>query len=797
MNKVFIFLIMFCALASNVYSKDKLLIFWYGMGMGHIIPAKRIAQHAEQHFQKFNKTLETKLVDIRDFGLSDSVAEATGKQKYLSWALNESKQYNEFFQWHLERDPNEIKTNFNLHQMAKFLEKEKPTAVIAVFWGAAHALYHLKKTYDLDFSLGLLYTDYGVHKFAFMAPTLDQIFMPSKKLYSRITKKYPVLEPYKSSFNYSGIPVAMDVIEELNKMGKENAVKVINQTVGKDSVNKLDPKAFTVALARGGEAFIPLADLINQTRKKLSSTLKNKNYNILALSGGAKADKAELDAIAKQDKNVIIVQHVDNKDYLKYMKASDLLLTKPGGVTLTEAGLLGVPMIIMKGLGGQEQDNADEFVKHKMAFNIEDPNQIIEKIEDLARVPQKLDAMRAKQKEYFKDYNPGAISEWLYRSSLSNGNPNWHTLGPKLENKNYTKMLQDQFDLSTILLKNWFQYFMKISDVGKATKNSTLDNRFDELAKMYITKAIDKLDRKIDRYIKRIKEYKKYKEKNKDQRGLKASYPGPNINRTRWNYITALTYHCKFQKMRMEKCKIIKREYIDEVIRKLLHSVNKERRTIGDIFSTVKTWKYSKATLHKNLADYYSVVDNHTDASIHAEEALKLFAENNKNESMINIIGSNLAKSNKENAVKHYRNYLNKNPKLYSVRIDLAKLYIDMKRHDEADKELTIISNKPELTENEVFLVAASFIRINQDEKSFAVLEKALSTHHKNSLHLHAQYFKSLVREDKEAKEYKQKIDADPNRRAQLEQLKKQYRELLGKEVADIAKLPILIEDAL
>ena len=65
------------------------------------------------------------------------------------------------------------------------------------------------------------------------------------------------------------------------------------------------------------------------------------------------------------------------------MYVSDILLTKPGGVTITEAGLLETPLIIMTGLGGQEQDNTDEFVQNQMAFEIKDANEIVNKIGEL------------------------------------------------------------------------------------------------------------------------------------------------------------------------------------------------------------------------------------------------------------------------------------------------------------------------------------------------------------------------------------------------------------------------------
>ncbi len=67
----------------------------------------------------------------------------------------------------------------------------------------------------------------------------------------------------------------------------------------------------------------------------------------------------------KKTKLIYFTQHVE-----QYMQASDLLITKPGGLTVTEALASNLPMLVFEAIPGQEEDNADFLELHKMAKRI-------------------------------------------------------------------------------------------------------------------------------------------------------------------------------------------------------------------------------------------------------------------------------------------------------------------------------------------------------------------------------------------------------------------------------------------
>ena len=54
-----------------------------------------------------------------------------------------------------------------------------------------------------------------------------------------------------------------------------------------------------------------------------------------------------------------------------YMHASDLLVTKPGGLTVSEALACSIPLAVFDAIPGQEEDNANFLIAHNMAIPLD------------------------------------------------------------------------------------------------------------------------------------------------------------------------------------------------------------------------------------------------------------------------------------------------------------------------------------------------------------------------------------------------------------------------------------------
>ncbi|MBI4057290.1 MAG: glycosyltransferase [Elusimicrobia bacterium] len=74
--------------------------------------------------------------------------------------------------------------------------------------------------------------------------------------------------------------------------------------------------------------------------------------------------------------------------------ASDLLIGKAGGMTLAEALSVGLPMVFLDPLPGQEDRNADFLVQQKTAIKVQDISHLGETISALLRQSDSLEKMR-------------------------------------------------------------------------------------------------------------------------------------------------------------------------------------------------------------------------------------------------------------------------------------------------------------------------------------------------------------------------------------------------------------------
>ncbi len=86
----------------------------------------------------------------------------------------------------------------------------------------------------------------------------------------------------------------------------------------------------------------------------------------------------------------------------KYMHASDLLVTKPGGLTVSEALACGLPMAVFDAIPGQEEDNAQFLSTHDMCVRLRKDSDFAGEISGLLRQKDRLQSMRDNCRDFDK-----------------------------------------------------------------------------------------------------------------------------------------------------------------------------------------------------------------------------------------------------------------------------------------------------------------------------------------------------------------------------------------------------------
>ena len=90
-----------------------------------------------------------------------------------------------------------------------------------------------------------------------------------------------------------------------------------------------------------------------------------------------------------------------------------MFLTKPGGLSTSEAAASGLPMVLIDAVAGCEEHNLDYFLRAGMAVTGDTPEKIADLALHLAHDEKKLSAMRRTMQAANARPAAEAIYDWL------------------------------------------------------------------------------------------------------------------------------------------------------------------------------------------------------------------------------------------------------------------------------------------------------------------------------------------------------------------------------------------------
>jgi processive 1,2-diacylglycerol beta-glucosyltransferase len=145
----------------------------------------------------------------------------------------------------------------------------------------------------------------------------------------------------------------------------------------------------------GGQGLGPIESIV-ESLQKIDIKLE-----ILVVTGINKKLYYKLERKINNFKHrVILFGFVNN--IAELMTVSDVIITKPGGITTAEALSKGLPMIIVKPIPGQEMSNTKYLVEKGAAVMLEDPKKIKDLLTEILLNKERLNKMRMAAKEISK-----------------------------------------------------------------------------------------------------------------------------------------------------------------------------------------------------------------------------------------------------------------------------------------------------------------------------------------------------------------------------------------------------------
>lgn len=98
------------------------------------------------------------------------------------------------------------------------------------------------------------------------------------------------------------------------------------------------------------------------------------------------------------------------KQMHEFMAAADLLVSKAGGLTVTEAGTCGIPTVLIDAAPGVETHNIKYFEKNKLAKSAKTIKGICKECNILLNNIEEADEMKDRQRDYFSDNSADIIA---------------------------------------------------------------------------------------------------------------------------------------------------------------------------------------------------------------------------------------------------------------------------------------------------------------------------------------------------------------------------------------------------
>ena len=353
----------------------KILIFYAAYGGGHLSAAKSIKQYLDDNYTD----VETKLVDCVEYinkGLNTITTFAYKEMaKKAPWAWGEIYDHSQKGAMsHISSGAN----RFMSIKLYKLFEEFQPDIVISTHPFASQMTAYLKEKNKTNCKLVSIMTDFASHdQWLVGSDYIDYIFVSHEGMKKEIIKKgIPA-----SKIHATGIPLSNRFLEHFNR-------KEIKASFDLEYSKK------TILFFGGGEFGLGK----EKTLKILQAFIDNikDEYQIIAISGKNEKMQAKFEELVGNNPDVQVYGYTNEVPEL--MSISDLVVTKPGGLTITEALASGLPIVVINPIPGQEVENAEFLERKGVAVWIRKTEDPYEAVKELLDNPEQIKHMKIRSK---------------------------------------------------------------------------------------------------------------------------------------------------------------------------------------------------------------------------------------------------------------------------------------------------------------------------------------------------------------------------------------------------------------
>lgn len=378
----------------------KVLILSATTGGGHM----RASSALKSYIMENSNDAIVEIVDTFEF--ISPLLNKTVTDGYLYLATKTPKMYGSLYKSsNKEHGLSSLLVGFNnlfSKKLLPLLDDFQPDIIVCTHAFPTEMVAHLKREGIVDIPLMCIMTDYAPHK-TWVNTGVDSYIVANEGMVDVMVDMgapREIIHPF-------GIPVdnafftQTDRNAVLKEMGLNPSLPTILIMAGSFGVTnilkiysniiKIDVDfQIIVITGRNQRLYEAFNKLISKT-KRIKSEKRlhlNKRKKFTKLSKSKKPVKLKVKP-QKPTKLLFFTNEVD-----KYMQISDLIITKPGGLTVSEALACNLPMAIFDAIPGQEEENADFLIDNNMAVRIEKGPSCADTIRSLLLDRARLESMK-------------------------------------------------------------------------------------------------------------------------------------------------------------------------------------------------------------------------------------------------------------------------------------------------------------------------------------------------------------------------------------------------------------------
>ena len=373
----------------------KVIIFYASYGGGHLSAARSIKEYIDNNY----KDIEAELIDCVKY--INKTLDAVTTAAYSEMAKKAPNAWGHIYKHSGKGPMAQISTASNKVmsiKLHKLLEEKQPDLVICTHPFASQMCTYLKRKEKVNFKIATILTDFAIHNQWIVGHEYTDFFFVS-----HLGMKRDLIDAgvAKEKIRATGIPLSNKFLLKYNK-------SEILQQFGLSTGKK------TVLFFGGGEFGLGKSQTFNIFKSFVSNT---NNIQIVAIAGKNAKMKENFEQLVRESNKETSVKVLEYTDKVaQLMSISDLVVTKPGGLTTTESLASGLPIVIINPIPGQEEENAEFLKKNKVAIWIKKGDDVEQILNGLFSNPQKMREMKIRARIMAKRNSTKDICEILLNS---------------------------------------------------------------------------------------------------------------------------------------------------------------------------------------------------------------------------------------------------------------------------------------------------------------------------------------------------------------------------------------------